>query len=126
MELQKYLGENRDKLFKKVANLVSADYYEDPPRIVLTVTKQLKKLPKETYEGEEVPFEQMILGGVIIQSDRSQSPLDVNHKAVMPTVVDPDQIFGVECIGPENIKAKDPEALEAWKARHKNIKRVAD
>jgi hypothetical protein len=124
MELQKYLGENRDSLFKKVANLVSADYYEDPPRIVLTVTKLLKKLPKETYEGEPVPFEQMIIGGVIMQNDRAQSPLDLNHKGVMPIVIDPEQIFGAECIGPENTKANDPTALEAWKARHKNIKRA--
>jgi hypothetical protein len=116
---REFLKENRDELFTEVPNLITADFQEDPDRIVLTVLKPLEKLPEKEYNGKKVVFEQLVLGGVIHEP---QSPEENMSHGVIEDPSPTDLMFGKECIGPHNVSSKNTEAVEAWKKRNSAVK----
>jgi hypothetical protein len=121
---REFLKENRDNLFNEIPNLISADFQENPDRIVLTVLKPLDNLPEKEYNGTKVVFEQLVLGGVITQKE--ESPIVDIDKISHGLFENKDSILektlGKECITPHNVKTNNKEALEAWEKRYPAIK----
>lgn len=122
---QEYLNQNREELFKEVPNLITADFFENPPRVMLTVSKPLKELPVKEHNGLKIIFDQMVLGGVVGHKDTAPVKDSVISTPTMTAdMMDPTFVFGRECLGPHNAKARNEGALEAWKKRHPSIKVV--
>ena len=124
--MQEFLNNNREELFKEIENLITADFQDNPPRIMLTVSKLLKKLPVKEYNGLKIKFEQMVLGGVVIQKDAGHSiPIKTfSSNAGQVIASDPEDVFGKECLGPHQGKAKNKKAFEDWQKRNSRVKVV--
>ena len=123
---QEFLNNNREELFKEIESLITADFQDNPPRIMLTVSKLLKKLPIKDYNGLNIKFEQMVLGGVVIQKDAGHSiPIKTfSSYAGQVIVSDPEDVFGKECLGPRQGNAKNKKAFEDWQKRNSRVKVV--
>lgn len=119
--LSEYLKEHRDDLYTEVPNLITADFQENPDRIVLTVLKPLEKLPEKEYDGKKVVFEQLVLGGVIHEPPQPEEKISHNVLEDPPQDLIT-QMFGKECIGPHNVSSKNTDAVEAWKKRNSAVK----
>lgn len=128
MSVQTYLNENREELFNSVAGLITAEFHDNPPRIVLVVNKLLKELPVGEVDGQPIVFEQMILGGTIIDVDNGTPPIPISSTVKTPAVVSDqqvlDQTFGKELPTPFNSTSRNKDAVEAWKARNSKVKVV--
>jgi hypothetical protein len=126
LAMQEFCNQNKEQLFKEIAGLVTADFQDNPPRVVLTVTKELKTLPSYEYNNIKIVFEQMILGGVIIQRD-SVSPNIKSFGSSAQKAIDGqklEDVFGNECIGPHNPKGKKGEAFDAWQKKYAKFTKV--
>jgi hypothetical protein len=126
LNTQEFLNKNKEELFKEVPDLVTAEFYENPPRIMLVVTKALKVLPTKEYDGLKISFDQMVLGGVVAQKDLSPANLK-NFSNEAKDVVKEDQLqntLGKEVLGPHNVKTNNKTALEQWKKRNSRVKVV--
>lgn len=119
---QEFLNSNRENLFKEIPSLITAEFYENPPRVMLVVSAKLDTLPVKEHNGSNIVFDQMILGGVVIQKDLSPASVKT-FSTNANEVADLNQdIFGKDCIGPHNNKTRNTKALEDWKKRNKNVK----
>lgn len=119
IQTQEFFNQNRELLFKEVAGLVVAEFHDNPPRVLLVVTKELSKLPEYEYKGIKIEFEQMILGGVVSQRDNAD--VNVKYSSVStPKTIEGQKIedvLGKKCVGPHNVSGKG-EVFEKWQERY--------
>jgi hypothetical protein len=128
LTMQEFYNKTREQLFKDIEGLVAVDFQDNPPRIVLTVTKELKKLPEYEHNNIKIVFEQMILGGVIVQRD-SVSPNIKSFSSSAQKVIEGqklEDVFGNECIGPHNPKGKKGEAFASWQKKYAKFTKIEE
>ena len=124
LSMQEYLNQNRDELFKEIPNLITADFFENPSRVMLTVGKKLSTMPEKEFNGVKIVFDQMILGGVVTQRDSAPIKESVVSMPMGNETSDPAYVFGKECLGPHNATSRNTAALEAWQKRNPRTKVV--
>jgi len=118
-----YLQLHAWDLTSKIAELNELKFEEDPPRLVLCMTREVDDLPKIEFMGQPIPVEIRVTGEpVVLTHDKEQLPTPEKHPTVKEDGLYHHNVEGSEeALGPfpkaGNKNERVSKAMEEWKKR---------
>lgn len=112
----------------QISSLNEARFEDDPPRLVLCLSKEEENLPEIKFMGQLLPVETMITGEpVILKHDEEQLPIPKKHSTEKDDIVFHHNIAGTEeaispFSKPKNVNEETEEAIKKWKSRWPSVK----
>ena len=122
-----YLQLHSLDLISQIAVLNEAKFADDPPRLVLCLTREVDDLPEIRFMGELLPLETVVTGEpVVLKHDKEQLPTPEKHTMAKDDGVFHHNIEGSEAISPftepDKTDEKTKKAVEEWKKRWPGVK----